>query len=64
MEHKGFFPITFDLVGTFATCIHHSCAAERIFSMLNDITDQQQNALEDYRSTAVMLRYNRRHIMM
>ena len=36
-----------------------SAAAERVFSLLsNSFKENQQNALEDYISTSVMLQYN------
>ena len=37
----------------------YSAAAERVFSLLsNSFKENQQNALEDYISTSVMLQYN------
>ena len=37
-----------------------SAAAERVFSILNRISDSQTNYLEDYVESTVMLHYNKR----
>lgn len=40
-----------------------SAAAERVFSLLNSMfQDQQTRSLGDYIQTAIMLRYNKRHV--
>ena len=36
-----------------------SAAAERVFSLLNSMSSQQGNSLEDYIEASVMVRYNR-----
>ena len=35
-----------------------SAAAERVFSLLNSMSSQQGNSLEDYIEASVMVRYN------
>ena len=38
-----------------------SAAAERVFSILQNFTDQQQSSLEDYLDLSVILQYNLAH---
>ena len=46
-------------VGKYCLIQPLSAAAERVFSLLNNMFNEQQlHALQDYVETAVMLRYN------
>ena len=46
------------LVSIMFTLVHHSCYAEKMFSNLNRVMDEQKSSLEDYRKRCVMLSMN------
>ena len=49
VAHKTRFPMMYRLVIIMFTLVHHSCYAERMFSNLNRVMDEQKSSLEDYR---------------
>jgi hypothetical protein len=60
VAHKTRFPMMYRLVIIMFTLVHHSCYAERMFSNLNRVMDEQKSSLEDYREGCVMLSMNQK----
>jgi hypothetical protein len=51
-------PVWYKVAAEVALIMVSSAGVERVFSMLNNFSKQQQNALNDYKEASVRIRYN------